>query len=201
MGQPPAHLRAYFPKITCIAWVAGETSRLWWPWASPPQGYWPSGVTRNDTVDGFVAAFGTVGYVRCEDGGLEIGFEKLAIYVGSDGLVKHMARQNSSGTWSSKLGKLEDVEHETLEMIECKEYGSALAFVKRPTIVSLAAFLAIATRLVLLTACARARPPFRPSSTAALLLPSSVSPAVSSISPVAILMTVTAFELTSVGRF
>jgi hypothetical protein len=45
---------------------------------------------------------------------------------------------------------------------------------------------------------ALACPPFLPSSTAALLLPSSVS--VSSASPVAILMTVTAFAITSAGR-
>lgn len=46
---------------------------------------------------------------------------------------------------------------------------------------------------------ARARPPLRPSSTAALLFPSSVWPS-SSISPVAIFMTWTALLTTSAGR-
>src|SRR5688572_21615909 len=45
---------------------------------------------------------------------------------------------------------------------------------------------------------ARAMPPIRPSVTAALFLPSSFN--VSSSSPVAILMTVTALEMTSAGR-
>ena len=64
----------------------------------------------------------------------------------------------------------------------------------------LAAFLAIVIRSALLRLLARASPPFRPSSTAALLLPFSVVPE-SSISPVAIRMTWTAFEITSAGRW
>lgn len=65
---------------------------------------------------------------------------------------------------------------------------------------ALAAVLAILARCVLLIARARADPPMRPSSIAALLLPSSgfVS---SSISPVAIRMTWTALLMTSAGRF
>ena len=62
-----------------------------------------------------------------------------------------------------------------------------------------AAFFAMARRLVAESALALACPPLRPSSTAALFLPFSVTPD-SSISPVAIFMTVTAFEITSAGR-
>ena len=62
-----------------------------------------------------------------------------------------------------------------------------------------AALLAISVRFLAERLLARASPPFRPSSTAALLLPSSVVPD-SSISPVAIFMIVTAFEITSAGR-
>jgi hypothetical protein len=57
----------------------------------------------------------------------------------------------------------------------------------------------MAFRRVLLKLLARAEPPLRPSSTAALLLPSSVVPD-SLISPVAIFMTWTAFDATSAGR-
>jgi hypothetical protein len=118
-------------KYNCIAWVAGDKTRKWWPWAHPPMGHWPDGVDREDTVEAFVGAFATLRYEACADGALELGFEKLAIYVGSDGRVKHMARQTSTGAWSSKLGDFEDVEHETLEMLESKVYGAAKAFVKR----------------------------------------------------------------------
>ena len=64
---------------------------------------------------------------------------------------------------------------------------------------ALAAALAICVRLDCESLAARASPPFLPRNTAALLLPSSVSD--SSISPVAIFITVTAFEITSAGRF
>ena|SRR5437879_5594456 len=63
----------------------------------------------------------------------------------------------------------------------------------------LAALRAISARLVLPILFARAKPPFRPSATAAAFFPSSVS--VSAISPVAIRMTWTAFAITSAGRF
>jgi hypothetical protein len=63
----------------------------------------------------------------------------------------------------------------------------------------LAAFLAISTRRFRVIDFALAAPPLRPSSTAALLRPSSVVPD-SSISPVAFLMIVTAFLMTSAGR-
>ena len=62
-----------------------------------------------------------------------------------------------------------------------------------------AAFLAISRRFLDDRLSARALPPLRPSSTAALFLPSSVN--VSSISPVAIFMTWTALLITSAGRF
>ncbi len=61
-----------------------------------------------------------------------------------------------------------------------------------------AALLAISTRRFGVIFSALTLPPFRPSSWAALFLPSSI---VSSISPVAILATVTAAPITSAGRF
>ena len=57
----------------------------------------------------------------------------------------------------------------------------------------------VSERPAVRVALARARPPFRPSSTAALFLPSSVNS--SSISPVAILATMTAAPTASAGRF
>ena len=62
-----------------------------------------------------------------------------------------------------------------------------------------AAFVAMLRRVAWDSLDARARPPKRPSATAARLLPSSVWPD-SSISPVAIFMTVTALPMTSAGR-
>ncbi len=63
-----------------------------------------------------------------------------------------------------------------------------------------AAFRAIAFRFAGDSAFALAAPPIRPSATAAGFFPSSAGTD-SSVSPVAILMTWTALEITSAGRF
>ncbi|HLY25173.1 MAG TPA: hypothetical protein VKQ72_02465 [Aggregatilineales bacterium] len=114
------------PEYNCIAFAAGETHRWWWPIGA----YWPDNLPRLESVDGFVLAFETLGYVVCESGNLESGFEKIAIYEKS-GKPTHMARQLSSGKWVSKCGNLEDIEHETLELLD--EYGSVVRFLRRPS--------------------------------------------------------------------
>jgi len=93
--------------------------------------YWPPGVQREQTLEAFFAAFQTKGYERCDDSSLEIGFEKLAIYATPDGTPTHAARQLPNGKWTSKLGDLEDIEHDALESISGPEYGSAVAYMVR----------------------------------------------------------------------
>jgi hypothetical protein len=111
----------------CIAFAAGETHRWWWPVAA----YWPAGIPNEETIDAFVAAFGTLGYSTCEDGNLETGFVKVAIYVDQSGTPTHMARQLISGKWTSKCGSLEDIEHDTLEILG-DLYGVVTQFLRRP---------------------------------------------------------------------
>ncbi len=45
-------------------------------------------------------------------------FEKIAIYVDTDGVPTHAARQLPDGSWTSKLGDWEDIQHQTLEALE-----------------------------------------------------------------------------------
>lgn len=73
-----------------------------------------------------------MGYALCKNAGYEDGFEKIAIYVDSNGKPTHVARQLSSGHWTSKLGKLEDIEHKTLESLSGSQYGTVAVIMKRP---------------------------------------------------------------------
>ena len=79
----------------------------------------------------FVAAFGTLGYETCADGALEDGFEKVAIYQLPSGGVQHMARQLRTGWWTSKLGRLEDIEHASPAELEGDEYGTVVRYMRR----------------------------------------------------------------------
>lgn len=122
---------AQTPVYNCIAWAAGDESQWWWPASGRrKRGYWPEGVPREPTVAAFQLAYGTLGYEPCADDSLEEGYEKIAIYVGPDGLVTHAARQVSDGQWTSKLGELNDIRH-SLIGLEGKHYGNVEYFMRR----------------------------------------------------------------------
>jgi hypothetical protein len=116
----------------CIAWAASDTDNWWWP--DDPligYGYWPNGVDRRETIEAFVAAYQTVGFERCDDGILEVGFEKIAIYA-LKGVPTHAARQLADGNWTSKLGPFEDIVHLTLECLKGPLYGEPDTYMRRP---------------------------------------------------------------------
>lgn len=118
-------------SYNCIAWAAGNVKNPWWP--THLHGYyWPPSVHREETLEGFIDAFRIYGYMPCDGDNLELGFEKVAIYVSGDGTPTHAARQLNSGKWTSKLGDLEDIEHSTLAALEGAIYGRVAQVLKRP---------------------------------------------------------------------
>jgi len=80
-------------------------------------GYWPTQVARQVSMQAFADAFATLGYEVCEDGSFEVGVEKIAIFGTSDYtgdiVPTHAARQHAVGTWTSKLGSMEDIRVQT----------------------------------------------------------------------------------------
>jgi hypothetical protein len=116
-------------KYNCIAWAAGLTDAWWWP-DSMGQGTWPEQAQREETLTAFVQAFETLGYRPCDSDQLEPGFEKVALFARA-GLPTHAARQLSDGTWTSKLGEMEDIEH-TLDRIVGSFYGIVALVLRRP---------------------------------------------------------------------
>jgi hypothetical protein len=80
----------------------------------------------------FIKLFETAGgYKKCGDASLEEGQEKVAIYQTSAKEFSHVARQKENGIWTSKLGKLHDVDHVDPFVLE-KDYGPIAQFLKRP---------------------------------------------------------------------
>jgi hypothetical protein len=118
------------PDYNCIAWAADDSDCWWWP---TPKGvsYWPPGISRAVTIESFTRAFSTLGYEVCNDAILEEKYEKVAIYVNLDDVPTHMARQLSDGTWTSKLGQSNDINHNTLQVISGPTYGTATVYMRR----------------------------------------------------------------------
>jgi hypothetical protein len=117
-------------EYNCIAWAVGDTKAWWWP--DPfHQYYWPSEIPRNESLEAFIKAFEILDYAICRDAEYEEGFEKTAIYVDANGKPTHASRQLSSGRWTSKLGRLEDIEHD-FDVFFGSQYGSIAVIMKRP---------------------------------------------------------------------
>ena len=123
---------AYVPN--CTGWALRDHHHYWDPHLVGflPFYYWPPGVPRNDSVDALVQVFQLFQYQECEGMELEAGFEKVAIYGTAEGDATHAARQLPSGSWTSKLGQEEDIEHRTLDALTGEKYGTVVRIMKRP---------------------------------------------------------------------
>lgn len=115
------------PGYNCVAWAAGDPTR-WWDhtW----YGYWLNGVVSNSSIEAYVKLFRALGFEPSGDSKPEPGFEKIALYA-KNGEFTHVARQLESGTWTSKLGMLEDIEHNDLDSLASDSYGRPLVFLRR----------------------------------------------------------------------
>ena len=118
----------------CVAWAAGVAYDWWEPLR--PGASWPPGVPQETSVSAVAAVLAMVGYERCQDGELEEGMEKAAIF-GNGEQFTHVARQLPSGSWTSKLGTQWDIEHELQALTSAAnagglvQYGDVVAFLRR----------------------------------------------------------------------
>ena len=136
-------LELYFPRLkgtnyvpsspqdrhyNCHAFAMGEIDRRW-DTIRTAGVYWPEGVPLIPTLDAFHQAYATRGYIPCNDGQIEMGFAKVAIYV-KNGEVSHTALQLADGRWHSKLGSGIDIVH-AIEALEGTGYGHVASFMKK----------------------------------------------------------------------
>ncbi len=112
----------------CIAHAAGARGEWWEPVLGR---FWPIGPPfYNHRVESLVRVFERLGYVICDSSEHETSFEKLAIYA-DGGQYTHVARQLPDGTWTSKLGAEDDINHLTLESLEGGDYGRVVRILSR----------------------------------------------------------------------
>ena len=109
-------------RYNCLAWAIGATD-VWWE--AGPDGVWPDGVPDDGSVLAAIHFFEHFGYTLAANAELEKGVLKIAIY-GDDQGYTHAARQLPDGRWSSKLGKLQDIEHHKLENLFGRRYGTVV---------------------------------------------------------------------------
>jgi len=124
------------PDYNCIAWAYHYDNRFMWPGGVDAKlfdgfHYWPDGVEDNENVAAFMDAFKLKGYSVCENWEHEEGYRRIALYV-EEGTTKctHASRELSSGKWTSKFGKSQDIQHGTPFSIEGSIYGKVYCIMK-----------------------------------------------------------------------
>lgn len=117
----------------CIAWAIGRKDIWYWPYLGDEHDideYWPDGVPDTEDILSFVQAMESEGFFRCENGELELGYTKIALFQQS-GKCTHATRLLASGLWTSKMGPLHDIQHSTPQALEGDFYGTVYCYMKR----------------------------------------------------------------------
>lgn len=134
------------PSYNCIAWAMGFEDR--WVDCFQDSGiahkkWWPNSVSRDFRPATLVSAFEAVGFVTCDDGVPEDGYDKVALYkvsplkdpitdevIAEEGWT-HAAKVVGDNLYHSKIGGLFDIHHSGGEVFSDSSYGSIYQFMKR----------------------------------------------------------------------
>jgi hypothetical protein len=122
------------PRYNCMAFVNGDERHCWESGMYGGRHYWPANIKQQDTLDSWIELFVSDGYELTDNHEHEPGFEKIAIYLDlNDTSPSHVAKSNGV-VWKSKLGKDQDIEHASLDVLEGDkqhEYGIVETVLKR----------------------------------------------------------------------
>ena len=124
-------------KYNCVALAADGDQTTWWEPSTVnskpvkrPGRYWPDGIDTDGSIESYIKLYELLGYEKCDSGGVNLLYEKIAIYGYPEEAFSHVCYQLYFG-WISKLGDLEDIRHNTLEALECDNYGHVKVFMRR----------------------------------------------------------------------
>ena len=115
----------------CLAWALGINWTRYDPEPRCAGYYWLPGIEREWSLKAIRKIIERHDYLQCAEPNLEEGYEKVVFYVDEAGVPQHFARQLPTGKWTSKMGDLNDIEHDTLEALSTPDYGAPTLVFKR----------------------------------------------------------------------
>jgi len=117
------------PKYNCVAWVLGITNRFIDP---DSELTWPVELEKNYSIETYVSYFKKQGFRICSDDKYDDNIIKIALYADEHGDFAHVAIQVNEKIWWSKMGRLDDIQHKTLNSLaatkQCGDYGNVYAY-------------------------------------------------------------------------
>lgn len=116
-------------NYNCIAWAMGMSDR-WGSHDNVPWAWWPPTVKKNGHPESLINAFKYFGFEICDNGIVEDGFDKVALYQ-KNGLWQHAAKIIDNGVYYSKFGCNVDAHHGPGNIL-FEGYGEIYAYMKRP---------------------------------------------------------------------
>jgi hypothetical protein len=114
----------------CVAWALERDQVRWWQPGGSPY-FWPIAAPPSLSIGAYLAGFRVVGYRSCNSRSLIWGWEKIAIYTDGASNFMHVAAQLPNGSWTSKLGQGQDINHLTLASLEGGVYGHVTHIMRR----------------------------------------------------------------------
>lgn len=117
-------------RYNCLAWAAREKHRRW---DFAKGAYWPAGVKKLTGIAYLVGAYLAEGFGVCNKDACDKydpTSDSIVLYQ-LNRIGTHAARLLHNGMWSSKLGDLEDVQHQTAEALSGERYGNPMVYMKR----------------------------------------------------------------------
>jgi len=122
------------PRYNCVAFANGDERHWWEAGVFGGRFFWPPEIREDSTLQAWRQLFVSQGYVPTTNRNIELGFEKVAIYVSlEDFSTTHVAKSDGR-VWKSKLGKGQDIDHYALDVLEGDqedEYGVVELVLKR----------------------------------------------------------------------
>ena len=132
------------PDYNCFAWAANHSDIFWTPLPRDKRPFhdfdgvsynWPFDAAEDTKLTTMIGLFSKLGYKVCDNGSIEEGYRKVALY-GTNDEITHASRQfvtgNDRGKWSSKLGQWFLIRHGAPSTIEGKEYGDVITYLRMP---------------------------------------------------------------------
>jgi hypothetical protein len=134
LEQPCFHITSEASgAYNCIGWVLDSTDAYIWPTGGLTDAgvEWPDGVPREVTIPAFVALFVGAGFEQCLDDIHEDGYIKIVLYAINHQEPTHAAREIPGGKWTSKFGDRVDARHDSVDDLNSRVYGRAVAYFRR----------------------------------------------------------------------